>query len=59
MECEERLKVLFWVWCYAHQLELACKDVLSSQLFHDIDDMLLKLYYLYENHLKSVVRFQT
>ena len=50
---------LFWAWCYAHRLEFACKDALSSQLFHDIDDMLLQLYYLYENHLKSVVSFQT
>ena len=50
---------LFWAWCYAHRLEFACKDALSSQLFHDIDDMLFQLYYLYENHLKSVVSFQT
>lgn len=30
-----------------HQLELACKDSLSNQLFKEIDQMLLKLYYLY------------
>ena len=39
---------LYWAWCYAHRLELACKDAFSSRLFHDIDDMLLRLYYLYE-----------
>ena len=37
---------LYWAWCYTHQLELACKDAFSSKLFHDIDDMLLRLYYL-------------
>ena len=39
---------LYWTWCYAHLLELACKDAFSSRLFRDIDDMLLRLYYLYE-----------
>ena len=24
---------LFWAWCYAHRLELACKDAFTSQLF--------------------------
>ena len=44
---------LFWAWCYAHRLELACKDALTSQLFHDIDEMLLRLYYLYEKSAKK------
>ena len=39
---------LYWAWCYSHRLELACKDAFSSHLFHDIDDMLFRLYYLYE-----------
>ena len=44
---------LYWAWCYAHPLELACKDAFSSRLFHDIDDMLLRLYYLYEKSPKK------
>ena len=32
----------------AHRLELAIKDALSGILFDSIDDMLLRLYYLYE-----------
>ena len=40
--------VEFWAWCYAHRLELACKDSFTSHLFLDIDDMLLRLYYLYK-----------
>ncbi len=43
---------LFWAWCYAHRLELACKDALSSRLFLDIVEMLLRLYYLYEKSPK-------
>ena len=39
---------LYWAWCYSHRIELACKDSFSSSLFRDIDEMLLKLYYLYE-----------
>ena len=39
---------LYWVGCYTHWLEFACKDVFSTCLFHDIDDMLLRSYYLYE-----------
>ena len=27
---------LFWAWCYAHRLELACKDSFSSGLFTNI-----------------------
>jgi len=44
---------LFWSWCFALCLELACKDSLCSHLFNDIDKMLLKLYYLYERSSKK------
>ena len=44
---------LFWAWCYAHHLELACKDAFSSHLFKDFDEMLLRLYYLYEKSPKK------
>ena len=36
-------------WCYAHRLELACKDTFSSP----IQEMLLRLYYLYEESPKE------
>lgn len=50
---------LYWAWCYAHRLELACKGAFTSRLFHDVDDMLLRLYYLYKKSPKNVVNFQT
>ena len=45
---------LMWSWCFAHRLELACKSALSSKLFKDIEEMLLRLYYLYEKSPKKV-----
>ena len=50
---------LHWAWCYAHRLELACHDAFSSHLFCDIDEMLLRLTYLYEKSPKSAMIFQT
>ena len=50
---QRALPWLFWAWCYAHRLELACYDSLSSNLFKDIQEMLLRLYYLYEKLAKK------
>lgn len=50
-----QLPWLQWTWCYSHRLELACKDVFSSQLFSSIDEMLLKLYYLYAKSPKKLL----
>ena len=53
MACEVSFKLLY-LGCtgpgatLTMQLEHACKDAFSSCLFHDIDEMLLRLYYLYE-----------
>ena len=51
---QRALQWLFWSWCHAHCLELACKDALSSQLFKDVTEMLLRLYYLYKKISKEV-----
>ena len=42
-----------WAWCYAHRLELACKNALTKKYFKDIKEMLLCLYYLYEKSPKK------
>ena len=44
---------LLWSWCFAHRLELACKSALSSTLFKGIEEMLLRLYYVYEKSPKK------
>ena len=50
----ESIPWIFWSWCYAHCLELSSRDGLSSQLFRSIEEMLLRLYYLYEKSPKKV-----
>ena len=44
---QHTLPWLMWSWCYAHRLELACKGAFKSTLFKDIEEILLRLYYLY------------
>jgi hypothetical protein len=44
---------MFWSWCFAHRLELLSKNALSSGLFKSVEEMLLRLYYLYEKSPKK------
>ena len=39
--------------CLAYRLELAVKDTLKGKTFDTIDDMLLKLNYIYEKAPKN------
>ena len=50
---EKEIPWLFWSWCLAHRVELAVKDSLKRKLFDDIDEMLLRLYYIYEKSPKK------
>ena len=50
---ERRLSWVFWMWCMAHRLELAIKDAMKATAFDLIDDLLLRLYYLYEKSPKK------
>ena len=43
----------FWMWCLAHRLELAIKDALTCTFFDSLDEMLLRLYYLYQKSPKK------
>ena len=47
-----------FVWCIAHRLELALKDAFSSTYFKEIDNCLLRLYYLYEKSPKRLRSLQ-
>ena len=47
-QVQQELDWIFWMWCLAHHLELPVKDALSDSCFDSIDDMLLRLYYIYE-----------
>ena len=52
-QMQRALPWLFWSWCYAHRLELACKDAFRSSLFSAVQEMLLRLYYVYEKSPKK------
>ena len=40
-------------WCVCHQLELAIKDSIGTGLLSDIQDCVMKLYYLYQKSSKN------
>ena len=44
---------MYWSWCLAHRLELAVKDALKGTSFDLINDMLLRLHYIYEKSPKK------
>ena len=50
---EKEVPWLYWSWCLAHHLELSVKDALKGTSFDLIDDMLLRLYYIYEKSPKK------
>ena len=50
---EGQLGWVFWMWCLAHRLELAIKDALKGTTFDEINEMLLRLHYLYEKSPKK------
>ena len=50
---ERKLNWIFWMWCLAHRMELAIKDALNGTAFDLIDEMLLRLYYLYKKSPKK------
>ena len=51
---EEELPWVYWMWCLAHRLELAVHDALKGTAFDVIDEMLLRLYYVYEKSAESL-----
>ena len=50
---EEMLWIIF-NWCLSHRLELAVKEALAGTMFDVIDEMLLRIYYLYEKSPKKL-----
>ena len=46
-------------WCLAHRLELSLKDALKGTLFTSVDEMLLRVYFLYEKSPKKCRELET
>jgi hypothetical protein len=51
---EERAPWLVYTWCIAHKLELALKDALDGTAFEKVDEMLNKLYSIYNKSPKKL-----
>ena len=49
----QRLPSILVMWCLSHRVELAVKGGLKATYFDVIDNLLLKMYYLYENSPKK------
>ena len=49
----EQFLWLVFVWCVTHQLELALSGTLSTTEFADVNEMLLRMYYLYKSLPKT------
>ena len=50
---EGELQWVFWMWCLVHRQELALNDALKGTVFDLIDEMLVRLYYVYEKSPKK------
>lgn len=50
----EEQEWLVFTWCVAHRLELALSDALTGTKFDDIDELILRLYYLYQKAPKKL-----
>ena len=43
---QSNLPWVIYVWCVVHRLELALKGALQGTVFDDVDEVLLRLYFL-------------
>lgn len=51
---QEKSPWLVFVWCMAHRLELALSDALKNTQFDDVDNMLLRMFYMYHKAPKKL-----
>ena len=45
---------LVFIWCIAHHLELAIENALQGTIFDTIDEMILRLFYVYQKAPKKL-----
>ena len=45
---------LVFGWCMAHKLELEIQDAMKGTYFNQVDEMLLRIYYLYKRSPKKL-----
>ena len=52
-QLQSKFSWLLGGWWFSHRLQLACKDSFTGNLFKEISEMLLHLYYLYKKWMKK------
>ena len=50
----EKYPWVYFIWCLAHRLELSLKDAIGETCFKSVDEMILRLYYLYVKSPKKM-----
>ena len=55
---KEEMPWIVFVWCMAHRLELAFQDALKDTFFDEIDNMILKIFYLYQKSPKKLKKIK-
>ena len=51
---KEETPWIAFVWCMAHRLELAIQDALKDTFFDEVDDMILRIFCLYQKSPKKI-----
>ena len=51
---KEEMPWIAFVWSMAHRLELAIQDALKDTFFDEVDDMILRIFYLDEKSPKKL-----
>ena len=51
---KEEMPRIAFIWCMAHRLELAFQGALKDTFFDEIDDMILRIFYLYQKSPKKL-----
>ena len=51
---KEEMPWIAFVCCMVHRLELAIQDALKDMFFGEVDDMILRIFYLYQKSPKKL-----
>ena len=51
---KKEMPCITFVGCMAHRQELAIQDALKDSFFDEVDDMILRIFYLYQKSPKKL-----
>ena len=50
---KEEIPWIAFVWCMTHRLKFAIQDALKEMVFEEVEDMILRIFYLYQKTQKN------